>query len=280
MRVVADDLSGAVETAAVLGLARVRLTGNPRNHTVLDLDTRSLPAHEAATRVRRAGRIDFKKIDSQLRGNVAAELAALKGEVIVAPALPVEGRVVRGGVLYVNGERRASPVRLTDAETDADLDAIVAAANGATLVGSAGLAAALGRTLGARPLPPPERSEARLFVLVGTRAAGEQLERLAARGIETIAPQQRPRGHVVAVRGRAQQLATFAKAAPPADLVLTGGGTARAVLDALKVRELRLLAQVHHGAVLCEGGGRRILIRPGSFGGPDSLAQIVEALHG
>ena len=67
--------------------------------------------HEAAARVRRAGRIDFKKIDSQLRGNVAAELAALTGAVIVAPALPVEGRVVRGGVLYVDGEPRASPVR-------------------------------------------------------------------------------------------------------------------------------------------------------------------------
>ncbi len=211
MRVVADDLSGAVETAAVLGLARVRLAGGPREHTVLDLDTRSLPAHEAAARVRRAGRIDFKKIDSQLRGNVAAELAALEGEVIVAPALPVEGRVVRGGVLYVNGERRTSPVRLTDAETDADLDAIVATADGATLVGSAGLAAALGRTLGARPLPPPHRSDARLFVLVGTRAAGEQLERLAATGVATIGPQQRPRGRVVAVRGRAQQLAAFAE---------------------------------------------------------------------
>jgi hypothetical protein len=50
------------------------------------------------------------------------------------------------------------------------------------------------------------------------------------------------------------------------------------VLDALRITELQTIAQVHHGAVLCEAGGRRILIRPGSFGGPGSLAQIVEAL--
>ena len=209
MRVVADDLSGAVETAAVLGLERVRLKGDAEG-AVLDLDTRSLPPHEAAARVRRAGRIDFKKIDSQLRGNVAAELAVLEGAVIVAPALPVEGRVVRGGVLYVDGEPRASPVPLTDAETDADLDAIVAAADGATLVGSAGLAAALGRTLGARPLPPPERSTARLWVLVGTRVAGEQLTRLAATGVEVLGPERaaararrrRPRPRAAAGRVR------------------------------------------------------------------------------
>jgi len=278
MRVVADDLSGAVETAAVLGFERVRLTGDAEG-AVLDLDTRTLPPHEAAARVRRAGRIDFKKIDSQLRGNVAAELAVLKGTVIVAPALPVERRVVRGGVLYVDGEPRPSPVPLTDAETDADLDAIVAAADGATLVGSAGLAAALGRTLGARPLPAPQPSTARLWVLVGTRVAGEQLTRLAATGVEVLAPGDRPSGRVAAVRGRAQQLAAFAAAAPRADLVITGGGTARAVLDALGVRELRLIAQVHHGAVVCRARGRRILIRPGSFGGPDSLARIVEAMH-
>ena len=41
MRVVADDLSGAVETAAVLGFERVRLEGDAEG-AVLDLDTKSL----------------------------------------------------------------------------------------------------------------------------------------------------------------------------------------------------------------------------------------------
>jgi len=279
MRVVADDLSGAVETAAVLGLRRITLR-SVEDDAVADLDTRRLPPAEAAARVRAAGRIDFKKIDSQLRGNVAAELAAIARPVVVAPALPVEGRVVRGGVVYVDGEPRESPVPLTDAETDADLDALVADADGATLVGSAGLAAALGRARGAQPLPPPEPSSAPLLIAVGTRAADEQLARLAAAGvpIRTVARRGPALPRVVAVRGRSRELAVYVAAAPACDLVLTGGATARHVLDALRITELRAVAQVHHGAVLCEAGARRILIRPGSFGGPDSLARIVEAL--
>src|SRR5687768_12754873 len=91
MLVVADDLSGAVEVAAVLGAKRIAL-----GHTdgdVVDLDTRDLAPDEAARRVRALdGRITFKKIDSLLRGNVKAEIEILSGNVIIAPALPVEGR--------------------------------------------------------------------------------------------------------------------------------------------------------------------------------------------
>src|SRR4051794_31139623 len=273
MLVVADDLSGAVEAAAVLGLRRIAL--RPGGDGVIDLNTRLLSPERAAARIRAlCERPRFKKIDSQLRGNVRAELEALGGELVVAPALPVEGRIVRGGVLYVDGRPRESPVPLLDAETDADLDAIVAAAApGATLVGSAGLAAALGRTLGAAPLPPPRPADRPLLVVVGTRAAGEQLRRLAATGVPVIDPRAALPGPVAARRGRATPVAAAVAAAPPTDLVLTGGATARHVLDALGITELTTVAQVHHGAVLCEGGGRRMLIRPGGFGGPDSLVE-------
>ena len=78
--------------------------------TVIDLDTRELPPDEAARRIQALdGRITFKKIDSLLRGNVQAEIEALTGEVIVAPALPVEGRTVRGGVLHVHGVPQPTP---------------------------------------------------------------------------------------------------------------------------------------------------------------------------
>ena len=154
MLVVADDLSGAVEVAAVLGARRIAL-----GHTdgdVVDLDTRALPPDEAARRIRALdGRITFKKIDSLLRGNVQAELEALSGELIVTPALPVEGRTCATASCTCTASA-ATPIAVLDAETDEDLDAIVAAAPPhATLVGSAGLAAALGRRLGATPLPRP-----------------------------------------------------------------------------------------------------------------------------
>ncbi|WP_275558669.1 four-carbon acid sugar kinase family protein [Streptomyces sp. 5-6(2022)] len=64
------------------------------------------------------------------------------------------------------------------------------------------------------------------------------------------------------------------------DLVLTGGETARRVLDALAVTELDPVGQVHHGAVhLRTPDGQSVVTRPGSFGDPDSLRHIVQALR-
>ncbi|MBL1112096.1 hypothetical protein JK364_06695 [Streptomyces sp. 110] len=64
------------------------------------------------------------------------------------------------------------------------------------------------------------------------------------------------------------------------DLVLTGGETARRVLDALAVTELDPVGQVHHGAVhLRTPDGRSVVTRPGSFGDPDSLRHITQALR-
>ena len=132
-----------------------------------------------------------------------AEIEALTGEVIVAPALPVEGRTVRNGVLHVHGVPQPTPpIELLDAETDEDLDAIVAAApRDATLVGSAGLAAALGRRLGATPLPQPTPRDVPLLVGVGTRAADDQVKRL--RGVEVIRGTAPRRSRVESPRHRA-----------------------------------------------------------------------------
>ncbi|MGW7756292.1 four-carbon acid sugar kinase family protein [Streptomyces violaceusniger] len=205
-------------------VARALGPRHPGEATVLDLDSRYRPATEAAEAVRDALRLSspdgeadgdtdgetlvLKKIDSLLRGNVAAEIAALAeggAGVVLAPALPIAGRVVRSGVVHIGGVAlhegdawraeslpppasvaqalgglptaliplttvRASPpallaalraavaagrVAICDAETDADLDAVVEAslAEGPRmrLVGSGGLAVALGRHLTTAP---------------------------------------------------------------------------------------------------------------------------------
>ena len=63
-------------------------------------------------------------------------------------------------------------------------------------------------------------------------------------------------------------------------LVLTGGETARRVLDALDVHALHPIAQVHHGAVHSRtADARSVVTRPGSFGDPDSLVRIVRHLR-
>src|SRR5690606_11314872 len=80
------------------------------------------------------------------------------------------------------------------------------------------------------------------------------------------------------------ELARAATALDPgpdgADLVLTGGETARRVLDALGIGELEPLGQIGHGAVRSRAAdGRHVVTRPGSFGGVDSLRDIVAALQ-
>ncbi|WP_233838414.1 4-hydroxythreonine-4-phosphate dehydrogenase PdxA [Paraburkholderia sp. ZP32-5] len=123
--ILGDDLSGTADCAvkcARLGLASVvclnaattATAGDADASAVLAIDTdtrRASPADAASANARAwhahgARRLLYKKIDSTLRGNVAAEVAALAahaGMAIVAPALPEAGRTVRNGCLHVHG---------------------------------------------------------------------------------------------------------------------------------------------------------------------------------
>ncbi|MGN6667414.1 MAG: four-carbon acid sugar kinase family protein [Trinickia sp.] len=119
--IVADDLSGAADCAIAFAQAGLKTVVSLDVHasdadaTVIaaDTDTRRLTLAEAATRTTNAwqtlsapGRRLYKKIDSTLRGNWAAEVAALTrfaGPAIVAPAFPATGRTVRDGRVMVRG---------------------------------------------------------------------------------------------------------------------------------------------------------------------------------
>lgn len=63
-------------------------------------------------------------------------------------------------------------------------------------------------------------------------------------------------------------------------LVLTGGETARAVVDALGVDHLRVLGEIEPGVVLSElpRRGQLLVTKSGAFGDPDTLARIVKTL--
>jgi uncharacterized protein YgbK (DUF1537 family) len=115
--VIADDLTGAADTGVQFVHAGYRTAVFFRATEVLeddlhavsfDTDSRTMPAGFAAKRVldaahaARGAHIVYKKLDSTLRGNVAAELAAALGgarrdRVIVAPAFPAAGRTTVGG---------------------------------------------------------------------------------------------------------------------------------------------------------------------------------------
>ena len=63
-------------------------------------------------------------------------------------------------------------------------------------------------------------------------------------------------------------------------LVLTGGETARAILNALNIHWLEPLVEIEHGAVLSRTDHDTLVVtRPGTFGGPDSLRTILDRIH-
>ncbi|MCU1420408.1 MAG: 4-hydroxythreonine-4-phosphate dehydrogenase, partial [Microbacteriaceae bacterium] len=64
------------------------------------------------------------------------------------------------------------------------------------------------------------------------------------------------------------------------DLVLTGGETARRVLDEAGIAAITPQRELAPGVVLSGApSGGSVVTRPGSFGGPDSLVDIITALR-
>ena len=137
--VIADDLAGAAEMGGMAwrhGLtAEVQLELDASTDVdliVVDTDTRSCTAEEAARRVasvaelcrERAIKRVYKKVDSVLRGQVAAELTAWletsgQSRILLVPANPGLGRVLSGGRYYVKG----IPLHETDFAKDPEYPA-------------------------------------------------------------------------------------------------------------------------------------------------------------
>lgn len=210
LRLLADDLTGALDSAAQfaapLGPIRVvwrEEAGDATASLARDVGTREMTRDEAAAcMAAHAGdlapapeRLSFFKLDSLLRGHAGHELAALLARltfrrVIIAPAIPFQGRATRGGRQYAHsngawmmtGEDIAGTLRaagysvtlampgapvpegisLWDCEDEAGLARIAKAglALGEPVLwaGAAGLSSALAAHIGAHPvattLPP------------------------------------------------------------------------------------------------------------------------------
>jgi 4-hydroxythreonine-4-phosphate dehydrogenase len=131
--ILADDLSGAAECAAhaKLRVSRsiVSLTtsssaspaaGDGPGAIAVDTHTRGATPEQARVSVAAAAGlvsgadVVVKKVDSLLRGNLAAEIASLAAALdrlpVVAVANPALGRVVSGGILHLAG----TPLHATD----------------------------------------------------------------------------------------------------------------------------------------------------------------------
>ncbi|NYS79699.1 MULTISPECIES: four-carbon acid sugar kinase family protein [Halomonadaceae] len=143
LAIIADDLSGALDTAApfaargadarvVISLEALATTleawqGQWPAVIAVNTESRHLKAEESALRVseavcllrRVAPQQWFKKVDSTLRGQVVAECKALREALglplLLAPAVPAQGRTVRDAEVWVDG----LPLAETDYQQDA-----------------------------------------------------------------------------------------------------------------------------------------------------------------
>ncbi|MEU1667476.1 four-carbon acid sugar kinase family protein [Streptomyces sparsogenes] len=208
--VLADDLTSAAEAAGHLAdtgrAASVVLDLDDPSATdgdswpCVDLDSRHLPPDEAALRHRRAttrllapARSHplgvYKTMDSSLRGNWPAELAAVmrasgRAVAVVAPACPAYGRHTVGGHQYAGGvpvhrgPAGRDPVRpVADSSVLAPLSEEGLRVTAVAPTPDA-LAAALAAAL-ASPAPPTgDTTPGRALVV--DAATGEDLDRIAA----------------------------------------------------------------------------------------------------
>ena len=289
-------------------------------------ETRDLTSAQAIPRALAAARsilggVTFRKIDSLLRGPWAAELAALHrgGDFdvcILAPAFPAQGRMTRGGWqivpagpaidiaarLQAEGLGTGCAVRIADAESDADLVALIDhfSPDRPLWCGSAGLARALA---GLPPLRPVLAPAPTLAVLGSdhpvTCGQMQALARLGPGVLRWLPPGDGampdadwkgitalgfdlPIGadRVKAAAIIASDLMRLPDRVPkPERLVVTGGATLAALLGALGARRMLCLGELAPGLPLSriEDGvwpGVEVLSKSGAFGGPETLVQL------
>lgn len=206
---IADDLTGSLDAVAPFaahGLRSVVATtaegiaaalAQSADVVSVNLGTREADPTDAgciaAAATRRllphAGKrtIWIKKIDSRMKGPIAAELAAMAdvlnpARLLLCPAIPELGRVVRHG--HVQGHGLTTPIPLAahvppslpcydipDALSDADLDAMCKGLQPHTLLaGARGLAAAVARHCAGTPAAPPARiTPGSMGLVIGSR---------------------------------------------------------------------------------------------------------------
>ena len=279
LRLIADDLTGALDTAAQftgrigpLPVLLDRTVERLQGSYVLDLSCRESDEQTAVAVTRDSLRcysgadLAFKKIDSLLRGHWAAELAEIVQSgmfrrIVLAPAVPAHGRVTRGGLQILaraSGDpvlikdieaelerhgassRASSEIVVLDAENDSDLDAI--AERHATESETLWCGAAgLARALAREPPRPARPLKKPHLVIVGSRhpVTLRQIEAFGAARPDCVAPMSVDPGFIGRVR---TTLETFGTCVVLPDLPsgLTETEAADRILQGLRLLSGRL----------------------------------------
>lgn len=334
--IVADDLTGALDTATPFALAGRRVVcavrpGALEEALATDADvlvvntvTRHVAPDVAARIVSEvAGRLAarrpplvFKKIDSRLKGNVGVETAALAGalgfgKALVAPAIPDQNRWTIDGNVTGHGVAVPLPIApcfaglglsidVADATSAGDLVRAVAGTDWSTTlaVGARGLGQALAGGADKNTAMPFVRTKATLFAIgshdpitVAQVAALADAERLdAPLGALSTLPTRLPaviRSTGTFLGADSELSARFAAGvvdaidqSAPECLLLCGGDTALAVLDALEVGLVVPKGEAGPGLPWFEihpanRSPLRAVVKSGGFGALDALAGLL-----
>lgn len=334
LAIVADDLTGALDVSAPIAARGLRVTvaTGPRATTeaigsgadVVVVNTASREgtaetARDTVTTVSRelaASRPEWalKKVDSRLKGHVAVEVAAMmaafgRTRALVAPAVPSQGRIVRGGHVVGHGVPNpiaiaplfgALPHRAPDTPDASAISRLVRdAASDALLVGANGLGLALAELLGHRPASMTRRLPGSLLVAIGSRdpITLEQVE-LAREGmafnhivsrdgaigsitggptlVQAVVAHDHRFSAAMARFGRS--VADLLRDGAFGTVLLTGGETAQSALGALGIGCLEVLGEVLPGIPVTRAtlGDRSltVLTKSGGFGTPQDILRL------
>ena len=331
LAIIGDDLTGTLDAAAPFAArgAKVQVALNPAalrealaeapEVVAVSTDSREIAPGDAQAAVRVAvaalppGTPVFKKIDSRLKGNVAAELSALDfRRMLVAPAIPDFGRIVTNGALRGFGVDspidvaallgpRGAGAEIPDTPDAAAMAAALAGTQADLLVGARGLAEALAaRLLPAPPKPVAGLPGPRALFVVGSRDPITMPQVQALRRIG-VALSEAPNGRVEPAPDAdllVVQAVPGTPPLPPAEvarrlaegvapgltggrqlLLLTGGATAAAVLDRLGLACLHLLGECLPGLPVCRAGDFTIVTKSGGFGSPETLVTVSRLIN-
>ena len=328
--IIADDLTGALDAAAPFAMRGIS--------TVVALNAASLPAAlasgariigvstdsrevsaEAAQEAVRitiaalpVGTALLKKVDSRLKGNIAAELDAMPHTTsLVVPAIPAFGRWMRDGKLGGFGVqepidiaaklgRHAASVLIPNIENQHDIEHALAG-HFDLPIGARGLAEAMAKTMAPNAtLTEVALPATQAYCVIGSTdpITLAQLDRLRAsnpdiayipapNGIAPDVPLNAARLTILhATPGKnpadgnsvAEALGrSLARLAPPSDsvLVLSGGATAQVILGQLGITMLELLGEALPGLPIARAGDLTVVTKSGGFGDPDTLVRLL-----
>ncbi|SFC25931.1 four-carbon acid sugar kinase family protein [Tropicimonas isoalkanivorans] len=333
--ILADDVTGALDSSvafaarglrAICALAPETLErALDQNADVVAVATNSREGSEQAARDAIASVRDiaakrfevlFKKVDSRMKGHIAAEIDALSlpldRGVVVCPAIPRLKRHVVGGSVCGAGISTPIPVapaigrpaQVVDATSQAEiLTALPSTLSAPLYVGAAGLAEALAERLAANsaPRPAPSPQSPAVFA-IGSRdpVTVAQVEALsgvpkvsapngrvpsatiAGTTIIQMTPGDEQRSGKAAGEDFASGVAALLQASAIPTLLGCGGETAAAILKKLGAGFLEVKGELLPGVPLSHtlDGERRldVITKSGGFGPPDTLLALVQML--